>query len=217
VRQTRRLSGTEIDWQPIRERLAQVAAASQEALQLSPERVKRILEERARRLAQPPAETGAPGAAISVLAFALAGERYAIETRHVREVLRDAGVIRVPGVPEFVAGVTNLRGEILAVFDLRRFLGLQTKEAAARPAVIVCGEARVEFGILADSVSDVMRLPAAELLADPVFDDKNERQFIRGVTRTATVVLDGLALMGDRRLFIDQPRGARTPYLERGA
>ncbi len=217
MRPTRKLAGTDIDWQPVHDRLAATAVALEESFKPSPEHARYILEERAHRLAQPLQDADAVGAAMDVLSLTLAGERYAIETRYVHEVLRHADLAHIPNTPDFVAGVTNLRGEILAVFDLHQFFGRKSSEAAEGATLIVCGEARAEFGILADSVHEVTSLSTAELLADPVFENSPERHCIRGVTRAATIVLDGSALLNDQRLFIDLAHDTETTTMERGA
>src|SRR5947209_1803679 len=103
-----------IDWARVRARLARAAAANEGALRLSPERARAVMDERARALARVPAETAAVRA-LEAVVFELSGERYALETAHVHEVVRLAGLTPLPGAPDYLAGVTNLRGQILAV------------------------------------------------------------------------------------------------------
>ena len=113
-----------IDWQAVRERMTRAAVAFDQACQITPERARRILEERARAVARVPAAAPAVGALVEIIRFALGEERYAVETNCVREILRFKAATPLPGTPDFLVGVTNLRGQILAVFDLRRFLGI---------------------------------------------------------------------------------------------
>jgi chemotaxis signal transduction protein len=68
--------------------------------------------------------------------------------------------------------------------------------------VIVIGVEEIEFGILADSVQAVTHVPGEALVSDAVFDGKRGGECVRGVTRDAMIVLDGAALIKDRRLFI---------------
>src|SRR5207302_8831124 len=120
-------------------------AATEEADHLPPDRARALLEERARALARPPAAAPA-GDALQVVAFALANERYGIETRHVREVVRLTDYTPVPGAPDFLLGVMNLRGEVLAVIELRKFLGVATRGVSDLSRVLVVGGDRAEFG-----------------------------------------------------------------------
>src|SRR5258708_884019 len=101
------------DWREVRQRLAKAASATEEAARLSPERARAILEERARLLGRVPPAADARGEVLQVVTFTLGDERYAIETSHVREVVRPGeGYAPLPGAPAFVFGALNLRGEV---------------------------------------------------------------------------------------------------------
>ena len=164
-----------IDWQQARARLAKAAAALNDPDRLAPERARAILDK----------------------------ERYAIETRHVREVLRVRGCTPLPGTPEFLVGITNLRGQILAVLDLRTFFGIASQQASELSRVIVLGHERVEFGVLADVVFEVIVLRIDELCDPPGSVGSIAREYLRGVTGDALILLDGAILLQDPRLFID--------------
>src|SRR5438105_3118501 len=89
-----------INWADVRRRLARVLAATEGAVRLSPERARAVMDERARTLARAP--VSAPDAAeiLEVVTFPIANERYALETRHVREVARVTDCTAVPGAPD---------------------------------------------------------------------------------------------------------------------
>jgi purine-binding chemotaxis protein CheW len=205
-----RQQGSEIDWQTIGKRLRESSAAAQEALQPSPERARRILDERAGELARPSADPHLARKTTDVITFALDGEQYCIETRCVREVRRFGEVTRLPGVPDFLVGVTNLRGEILPLIDIRRFLELPSKGPAVASHVIICGDARAEFGIIADAMHDVSPVAIDELAPNPIGQSERSRDCVLGITRNATVVLNGFALLTDRRLFVEGTGAATT-------
>jgi purine-binding chemotaxis protein CheW len=103
-----------------------------------------------------------------------------------------------------LVGITNLRGEILPVFDLRALLGLSRRALDDLSRLVVVGRARPEFGILADSTRELCALPRAELLSPPASVSEQARSYMRGVTKDALVVLDGAVLLEDRRLYCDQ-------------
>jgi purine-binding chemotaxis protein CheW len=199
-----RREGAAIDWQAIRERLARALAATEEAGRLTPERARAVLRERARALARVPAAADPGAATLEVVTFALAGEQYAIEARYVREVVRLTDCTPLPGAPPFLAGVINLRGDILAVIDLRGFLGVAGQGLSDLSRVLVLGEDRAEFGVLADAAHEVRALRADEVLPPPASVAGAGREFLRGVTGEALIVLDGGVLLRDGRLFIDQ-------------
>lgn len=201
---SRRRTSARIDWGQLRERLARARQATEDALRLSPERALARMEERARILARVPPRAPDAAEVLGVVTFSLANERYAIETRHVREVVRPTEFTPVAGVPEFLVGLHNLRGDILAVFDLRRFFGVAPKEQTDHSRVLVLGEERVEFGILADAVHEVTALRLDEIHEPPGTVAGVGREYLRGVTATALLVLDGDVLLRDARLVIDE-------------
>jgi purine-binding chemotaxis protein CheW len=195
------------DWQEVRRRLDRLAAAAEGAPALAPERARAVLEGRARALARVPPEAPDASAFLPVVTFTLAGERYAVEARYVREVVRPGEYTAVPGAPDFLVGVVNLRGDILAVFDLRKFFGLAPGAVTDLSRILVLGGDRAEFGVLADAAHEVRPLRAAELLEPPASVAGVGREYLRGVTEEALAVLDGLVLLRDSRLFIDWREG----------
>ena len=156
------------------------------------------------RLAQVPPVAPAAAEVLEVVTFTLANERYALETCHTREVVRFSDLTPVPSAPEFLAGLINLRGEIVAVFDLRRFFGLAEQTPSDLLRAIVLGAERGEFGVLADSVGEVMTLRIDEVREAPGSVAGAAREYLRGVTAAALLVLDGAVLLRDGRLCIDQ-------------
>lgn len=165
------------------------------------ERATLILEERARALARP-AQQARPAGRRELLVFVLSGELYALETRAVREVARFADFTAVPGASPFLLGVTNLRGEILPVFDLRRIAGIAERGLTDLSRLIVLGEEdRVELGLLADEVREVRSVAHAEIFDPPAELSAAGHHLFRGVTSDAVIVIDGDALLRDPRVF----------------
>ena len=195
----------EIDWAAVHHRIA-VAGDNREAFR---EMKDAILVERARALARP-IETGtARTTDLSLVTFSLAGERYGIEAQLVIEIGRLSDFSPLPAAPSHLVGVTNLRGEILPIFDLRALLGLNRRALDDLSRLLVLGNDRAEFGILADATRELTELASSEVLPSPPSVSTEARRFMRGVTKDALVVLDGKVLLEDRRLFCDQEDEAR--------
>jgi purine-binding chemotaxis protein CheW len=140
---------------------------------------------------------------LELVVFVLAGERYGVESRFVREVARLTRFTPVPGTPPFVLGVTSLRGEILGLFDLRHLLGVVAVGVTDLGRIVVLGEHRREFGLLADSASEIMCVPGASLAQS---ETAWGRSYVRGVSSEGVIVLSGDALLGDPQLTIDPGR-----------
>lgn len=192
-----------VDWREIYARLDRAATAVRDALNVPPPQAKAILDERAGILARVPPRAPRAAEVLEVLIFRLAGERYALETRTVTQVVRPTECFPIPGAPAFLLGVVNLRGEILAVLDLGPVLGLYPTGSGHPSWIIVLGEQRDEFGVRADAVLEVTTLRVDEVLEPPATIDGGVRSYLRGVTKEALVVLDGGALLRDDRLVVN--------------
>jgi purine-binding chemotaxis protein CheW len=209
-----RPQGPQIDWQALGKRLVEASVAAQEALQPSPERARQILNERAVNLARQSLDPHSVRKTSIVITFALDGDRYGLEARCVREVRRFSEFTPLPAVPDFLVGVINLRGEILPLIDIRRFLELPSKGPAAPSHIIICGDARAEFGIVADTMHDVSPVAIDELVANPISHGERSRDCVLGITPNATIVLNGFALLMDRRLFVGETTDTTTVNIE---
>src|SRR5712691_10318713 len=98
-----------------------------------------VLKRRAEQLAKLPLVADA-GDEVEVLVCSLGGERYAVETRHLRAVQWASGITPVPCTPAFVVGIVSVRGEIVTLLDLASMIGLSAMvfgEGAARPALLL--------------------------------------------------------------------------------
>ncbi len=193
------IEGGQIDWQAVRKRLESATASSPTH---DPADAEATLTERAKSLARVPPEPVLASEVIEVIHFLLADARYAIETQFVREVFQPAAITPIPNTADFLVGVTNLRGEVLGVLDLSGFVARQQSERHS-PWVLVLGEDRIEFGIVADSVAEVTTLRIEEIREMSKSAGEVDHKFIRGITSDVVVVLDGKALLDDPRLHID--------------
>ena len=137
------------------------------------------------------------------MTFSLSDERYAVETRFIREVVRPTDYARLPAAPPFLVGVMNLRGEVLALMDLRTFFDLPARGLTDRSRVLVVGDGRAEFGVLADAAQEVALLPVTKLQAAGPPGRGRPRVRAWRNHRGADRARRG-GVLQDGRLFIDQ-------------
>src|SRR5215472_8991826 len=104
---------------------------------------------------------------IQLCAFRVGDEAYAIDLRRVEEILRPPRLARVPHAPSWVEGVINLRGAIVPVIDLRKWLRFTRSETAAKPKCIICRVGRDRVGILVDGATEVLRVRVSDLRPVP--------------------------------------------------
>jgi len=119
------------------------------------------------------------------LTFTLVEEVFAVEISQVREVLEFTKVTRIPNVPEYIVGVINLRGHVVSVVDLRMKFGLPATDKTVSTCVIIIeteldGE-KVELGVMADSVKEVMNLSPDQIEPPPKIGSSKKSEFIRGM------------------------------------
>jgi purine-binding chemotaxis protein CheW len=163
--------------------------------------VTQVLQRRARALAQvPPAEE--EGAAVPVVVFALGQETYGVEATFVENIYPLEDLTPVPGTPDFVAGVVNLRGRLLCVVDLHRFLGLEHTAIDEEAQVIAVDAAGLEVGILASEVRAVSTLRLDGLQPALPTTTRVAADYTRGVTADMLVLLDLEVLLSDHRMVV---------------
>lgn len=92
--------------------------------------------------------------------FTVDEETYALNVLDVQEVLRDAEITPIPGAPDAIMGIINLRGNVVTVVDARTFFGLEEKAWDENSRIMVIEVASGEIvGLVVDSVAEVIALP----------------------------------------------------------
>jgi purine-binding chemotaxis protein CheW len=119
------------------------------------------------------------------LTFKLDHELFAIDIAKVHEVLEFQSMTCVPGTPDFVRGVMNLRGNVVPVIDMRLRLGLSMTERSVDTCVVIAevtvdGESTV-LGALVDSVEEVIDLDAGHLAPPPAMAGRTSSKVIHGM------------------------------------
>lgn len=113
--------------------------------------------------------------------FNLLDEQYALPVSHVQEILRVGTITRVPNAPGPVRGITNLRGRVLTVVDLRLRLGLVRTDVDPHSRILVVNARGRLIGMLVDAVSQVVRLARERIEPAPADVLSVESNYILGV------------------------------------
>ncbi|EKG0033632.1 chemotaxis protein CheW [Vibrio cholerae] len=114
--------------------------------------------------------------------FQLEEETYGINVMQVREVLLYTEIAPVPGAPDYVLGIINLRGNVVTVIDTRSRFGLMQGEITDNTRIIVIESERQVIGILVDSVAEVVYLRSSEIDSTPSVGTDESSKFIQGVS-----------------------------------
>ncbi|WP_018864345.1 MULTISPECIES: chemotaxis protein CheW [Thioalkalivibrio] len=132
--------------------------------------------------------------------FSLAEETYAIDVLQVQEVLKVTEIAPVPGVPDYILGIINLRGNVVTVIDARRRMGLEDREPDEASRIVIIDVDNQNVGILVDSVSEVVRISLDSVEPAPEVGNDDSSRFIQGVTSTdqgLTILVDLNKLLSD--------------------
>ena len=114
--------------------------------------------------------------------FQLDRETYGINVMQVQEVLRYTEIAPVPGAPDYVLGIINLRGNVVTVIDTRSRFGLQPAEVSDNSRIVIIEAEKQVIGILVDSVAEVVYLRASEIDVAPSVGTEESAKFIQGVS-----------------------------------
>ncbi len=125
--------------------------------------------------------TASDGENRQYLVFSLGEEEYAIDILKVQEILGYENVTRIANAPEFIKGVTNLRGVIVPIVDLRIKFNLDKIDYDGQTVVIVVNVSERIVGIVVDGVSDVMTLTPDQIKPAPELGMSLSSDFLSGL------------------------------------
>jgi purine-binding chemotaxis protein CheW len=194
--------GKGLDWDAVKQRLKKNRSGANRGGTLTTAEQKKLLRTRARALAADE-KIEIDSEQINIVEFSLAHEKYGIESSLVSEVFQVRDIVSLPGTPDFVAGIINLRSRIISVIDIKKIFNLPEKGLTNLNQVIVIASEEMEFGILADAVVDVRSVSRSELQPSLATLTGIRAEYLLGISKQRVVILDGMRLLSDRNLVIN--------------
>jgi purine-binding chemotaxis protein CheW len=110
---------------------------------------------------------------LHIVGFKVGRETYGVPITSLHEIVRVPEITAVPDAPDYVEGVINLRGKIVSVLDLRKRLGETAIAPSKRNRILVVEHRGRLCGLIVDSASDVLKIPAADV-------DPSPTEFVEG-------------------------------------
>lgn len=133
-------------------------------------------------MAEQKQQSKAGGKEIQLVIFRLVKEEFGMDISQVREIIRMQNITPMPKAPEFIEGVINLRGQIIAVMDLARRFGLKAEKRTEKARIVVVEVKENIVGLIVDEVPEVLRISDTDIDPTPeMVESQIHAEFIKGV------------------------------------
>ena len=117
------------------------------------------------------------------IVFKLGDEQYAVNIASVETIITMQPITSLPHSPSFIKGVTNLRGEVVPIMDLRRRFGLSTENEDKETRIVVVDLRTTKVGLIVDAVSEVLSIETQQIEPLSAVAQTPESDFIQGVAQ----------------------------------
>ncbi len=134
-----------------------------------------------------------------VLTFNIGEQVYGIEIPYVVEIIEVSPITAVPGVPEYIKGIINVRSKIVPVVNIRSRFGKPEIPFTERTCVIHVSTGDTSVGLIVDSVADVISVSEKHISRTPELNNINQSKFIKFILE----MNDGIKLVLDVSKLID--------------
>jgi len=115
---------------------------------------------------------------VQLIVFNLGEEEFAVEIEEVKEIINAEAITPIPDSPEFIKGIINVRGNIIAVIDLKARFFLRPKKEDEDKHIIIT---KNDYGIMVNEVTEISRLPETAINEAPELVTKIHEEYIKGV------------------------------------
>ena len=132
------------------------------------------------------------------ISFNLNNDFYCISLDYVKEVLKDSSITKIPGTPDFIEGIMNLRGDYITVINLKKFLGLPDGELLEKKPVIIIKCNELKLALLIDKINELFEYQ--ETLQEEIPDSYYALEFI--YNEMLYTVLNVEKVTSDKRIII---------------
>lgn len=127
------------------------------------------------------------------LTFVIEDNEFAIEIKYTKEIIGIQHITVVPGVPEYIRGIINLRGKIVAVMDMRKRFNKTEVAYSERTSIIIIEIEDLEVGLIVDKVVDVISIKDEQVI-------ESDTEYIKGIGRVddkIRLIIDCKKIIGD--------------------
>ena len=117
---------------------------------------------------------------VKIVVFSLLNDNYAFYGNDIKEILPLTKIFYVPGSPDYILGIINVRGDIESVININKFLGLPDFKNTPKNRIAMAEKDGIRSGILVESIEDVLDVPVSSIKPPLSMLDKTIKEFIGG-------------------------------------
>lgn len=162
----------------------------------------RILEERARRLAQKIADDKDRSVLLTAAIITAGGGRFGVPSDSIREIVRLPQIMKLPGLPPWLPGFIHLRGELICLADVSHWFNTEASNCPGF-VVVINGQAG-SLGLLADEIAGFKEIFTEDLAENLTDKDEKKSKPLKFATKDLTLVIDAARLLNDPDVIVDQ-------------
>lgn len=163
-----------------------------------------------------------------LVTFLVGEEEFGLRITQIQEINRLTEVTKVPNAPPFVAGITNLRGHVIPLVDLRLWFATDSPETSNRSRIIIVDFNDTRTGFIVDQVNEVLRIPISNIVDTPgivgrtSIDSNEKATFISGIGKVdkgkrMVLILDLEKLLTEsaQQALADLQKGEKSSSVEK--
>lgn len=138
-----------------------------------------------------------------IVIFKLSNEEFAVEVSSVEAIIKLQAITKVPHAQAHVVGVTNLRGNIVPVIDLKKRLNLPATKDSIDTRIIVAILQEAKIGMVVDAVSQVVEIDDSQIEPTPQISTSIDSAYIRGIVKIENllvIMLDLAMVFSDEKI-----------------
>lgn len=118
-----------------------------------------------------------------VIVFQLKDQQYGVDIQQILSIERLENITPIPNTSDFIKGVINLRGDVIAIIDLRERLNINQTDITDNTRVLIVSVDQVQIGLIVDSATDVLDIDPSSIDPSPEIIGDIDVTFVKGVAK----------------------------------
>ena len=117
------------------------------------------------------------------MVFVINNQKYALSSKYITEIIEILPITKVPFLPEYMKGISNLRSTIIPVMDARMRFGMEPIEYSERTCIIIIENEANKIGLIVDAVNEVLTIPPKQIMESTKEKNDLKESFVNGISQ----------------------------------